>query len=242
MQLLFICFIWFLFLFTCNLSVASVGYNPWYVTLLKQNKVPPGTKWIHFLQINLIDEYFTQWESQVCRWLVFFCLELQGTDGKAAALIYLNGSTGPYLFFVFSSDFFFPVSVPCWITTAETCQKLFLSFLFCAFFPTFDPTFLVMINYKFQSQNSRTVLSCFAKQWLYMEMLRGLQGTGRAEPSQPLFRCWGVGGDKPTESSSAYLFFLISISCCHCWRERTGLDWPLNWWYRAFFMVLCSEN
>lgn len=176
---------------------------------------------------------------------LFFGLELQGTDGKVAALIYLNGSMGPYLLSGFSSDFFFPVSVPCWITTAESCQKLFLSFLFCAFLPTFYLTFFVMINYKFQSQNSRTVLSCFAKRWLYMEMLRGLQGTGRVEPSQPLSRdcwCWGAGGEKPTESSSAYLFFLISISCCHCWRERTGLDRPLNWWYRAFFMVFCSEN
>lgn len=163
-----------MFLFTCNLLVASMGYNPWYATLLKQNKVPPGMKWIHFLQINLIDECFTQRGSQDCRWLVFG-LELQGTDGKAAALIYLNGSTGPHLLIGFSSDFFF------------------------GFF--------------------------FFLQWLWL-----------VESPQRLFRNFFL------HFSTVLFPHFWSYLCCHCWRQRTGLDGTQNWPYRAFLVVLCSQN
>lgn len=135
--------------------------------LLKQNKVPPGMKWFHFLQINLIDECFTQWGSQDCRWLVFG-LELQGTDGKAAALMCLNRSTEPRLLVGFSSDIFFSVTVPCWITS-ESFQKLFPSFLYHTFSPLLILPLLSCLITGFSFKKAQAVSSCFCKATVIQE-------------------------------------------------------------------------
>lgn len=70
---------------------------------------------------------------------LFFGLELQGTDGKAAALIYLNGSMGPYLLSGFSSDFFFQ-----WEYLAESpLQSLVRNFFFRFSSVLFSPLFIL---------------------------------------------------------------------------------------------------
>lgn len=152
-------------------------------------------KWIHFLQINLIDECFTQWGSQDCRWPVFG-LELQGTDGKAAALMCFNRSTGLRLLVDFSSDIFF-FSDCALLNHLRSFQKLFPSFLYHTFFPLLILPLLSCWLQVSVSKKHRQSLAVIAKQLSYRKMLEGRKGIGRNVPSRPLFEgLWVLGSTR----------------------------------------------
>lgn len=176
----------------------------------------------------------------------FLGLELQGTDGKAAALIYLNGSTGPCLLFGFSSDFFslFFFFFLALLNHHKVFSESFSFISLRDFFPAFVPSFAVMLNYIFQFQKSTRNLQLFCKERVIVHETtqRTTRNGQEFSLTAPLQGLWMLGSWEELAESSAHVHFQSSISSCSSCGQRTGLDEPLNWLYRAFLMALCSQN
>lgn len=126
---------------------------------------------------------------------LFFGLELQGTDGKAATLIYLNGSPEPHLSFGFSSDFFFFFQ---WLCLAESPWSLFKNLFFnfstvLFHFQSYHLCCYVWLQVSASKKHGQSLVG-FAKGLLYTKILEGLKGIGRNVPSQLLLqRPWILG-------------------------------------------------
>lgn len=173
--------------------------------------------------------------SQDCRWLVFG-LELQGTDGKVAALMYLNGSTGPCLLFGFSSEIiflFFLFFFSLYFFFFSGCALLnhfrvfpeSASFFYCTF-PHFCSC-LCCWDYWFQTQKAWRVSSCFSKVSTYGDLLKEIY---RKVPPWPLLQELGVLGSTQRRACRAQLvLFLTSISYCCCRKQRSEPDGPQTW-------------
>lgn len=178
---------------------------------------------------------------------LFFSLELQGTDGKAATLIYLNGSPEPHLSFGFSSDFFFfffSVTMPCWVTL-EPFQKPFLSFLHCTFPFSILSSLLLCLITGFSLKKAWAVSSWFCKGTIVHKDTWRTEGNRQeCALSAPAPETVDIVEKRrrACRENSAHVLFLTSISDYHCWRQRPGLDGLQDWIYEVFLAIFCSQN